>query len=200
MQRWALAPPLGRARPTPTSDGWLGRVHSPDRWSRGRTPRRCAAQQGLADRRALSAPAAEAPAVRRHSKHWRSAHAKVIMPRTIHCWRCQMSIPMLTDDEWAQVEPHLANAIEQIKAYREQHNCSLSEATTKGFGINALAVYEALAGFRESNPNALSHHRLRLYGPDCPNCGKSLRTPQARFCAKCSYERPQRDGVDGGDA
>jgi hypothetical protein len=107
-----------------------------------------------------------------------------------------MSIPMLTEKEWAQVEPHLANAVAQIKAYREEHNCSLAEATAKGFGSKALATYDELTGFKETNPNALFHHRLSLYGPDCPNCGKPLRTPNARFCAMCSHERPQ-DGAAG---
>jgi hypothetical protein len=102
---------------------------------------------------------------------------------------------MLTENEWSAVGPHLLNAIEQIKRYREQHSCSLAEASAKGFGGKALVVYEALTGFRETNPNALYHHRLSLYGPECPQCKKPLRTPQARFCALCDYQRPQAKGT-----
>ncbi|MGZ2495612.1 hypothetical protein ACUXPM_001943 [Ralstonia sp. 151470066-2] len=27
------------------------------------------------------------------------------MPRTIFCWRCNMDVPMLTEEEWALVKP-----------------------------------------------------------------------------------------------
>lgn len=96
---------------------------------------------------------------------------------------------MLTDDEWEEVSPSLANAVSQIKDYRELHKCSLAEATAKGFGQEALVAYERITGFKETNPNALFHHRLSIYGPPCRACGKPLRTPQARFCALCSTER-----------
>lgn len=105
------------------------------------------------------------------------------MPKTIYCWRCRMDIPMLTEEEWDLVAPYLANAVAQIKAYREAHGCSLAEATREGFGREALVQYERITGFKEGNPNALFHHRLSLYGPACSHCGKPLRTPQARFCA-----------------
>lgn len=96
---------------------------------------------------------------------------------------------MLTDDEWEEVAPSLANAISQIKEYRELHQCSLAEATAKGFGQAALAAYERITGFKETNPNALFHHRLSMYGPPCLTCGKPLRTPHAKFCAECSSMR-----------
>lgn len=97
---------------------------------------------------------------------------------------------MLTEEEWETVSPHLANAVTQIKRYREAHHCSLSEAHAKGFGQQALSAYEQITGFKETNPNALFHHRLSIYGPPCHACGKPLRTPQARYCAICSAERP----------
>jgi hypothetical protein len=48
-----------------------------------------------------------------------------------------------------------------------------------------LAEYERITGFRETNPNAVFHHRLSAYGPPCLFCGKPLRTPQAKFCGSC---------------
>ena len=74
---------------------------------------------------------------------------------------------MLTEDEWERVSPHLANAVTQIKQYREEHQCSLSEAHAKGFGQQALAAYEQITGFKETNPNALFHRRLYLW-PSLP--------------------------------
>jgi hypothetical protein len=111
------------------------------------------------------------------------------MPKTIYCWRCRLEIPMLTDEEWSEVVPHLTSGIEQIKRYREEHQCGLAEATQKGFGQDALAMYERMTGFKETNPNALFHHRLSLYGPACRSCGKPLRTPIASSCAVCGTER-----------
>ncbi|MFZ2988353.1 hypothetical protein [Ideonella sp.] len=112
------------------------------------------------------------------------------MPKTIYCWRCRVDIPMLTEEEWETVAPSLANAVAQIKQYRDAHGCSLAEARAKGFGRQALVAYEQITGFKETNPDALFHHRLSIYGPPCHACGKPLRTPQARYCAMCSAERP----------
>ena len=111
------------------------------------------------------------------------------MPQTIYCWRCRLNIPMLTEEEWQEVSPSLFNAVAQIKQYRETHQCSLAEANAKGFGQQALLAYERITGFKETNPNALYHHRLSVYGPPCHACGKPLRTPQARYCAMCSAVR-----------
>jgi len=96
---------------------------------------------------------------------------------------------MMTEDEWARVSPHLANAVAQIKQYREEHQCSLAEANAKGFGQRALDIYEQITGFHETNPNALFHHRRSVFGPPCNACGKPLRTPEARSCAACGALR-----------
>lgn len=117
------------------------------------------------------------------------------MPKTIYCWRCRVDIPMLTDEEWDKVSPYLTSGVEQIKRYQEEHQCSLAEATQKGFGQAALAMYESMTGFKETNPNALFHHRLSLYGPPCPSCGKPLRTPAANSCAACGTVRVVRDEI-----
>jgi len=122
------------------------------------------------------------------------------MPRTIYCWRCQMDLPMLTEDEWRLVSPHLSDAAEQINHYRQQHSCSLAEAKAKGFGQLALQLFEKITGFKETNPTALFHHRLSLYGPPCTNCGKPLRTPKARYCPLCGTDRiSNEDDTHGSD-
>jgi hypothetical protein len=43
-----------------------------------------------------------------------------------------------------------------------------------------FAEYVRITHYAETNPNAVWHHRLSLYGPPCRSCGKPLRTPQAK--------------------
>jgi hypothetical protein len=56
-----------------------------------------------------------------------------------------------------------------------------------------LEEYNHITGFEETNPNAVWHHRIALYGPPCHGCGKPLRTPVARFCAACGAIRAELD-------
>jgi hypothetical protein len=109
------------------------------------------------------------------------------MPRTIYCWRCKIDVPMLTEEEWQLLD--LTGFIEQIKRYREETGCTLAEAYQKGPGRQSLATYEQITGFKETNPNALFHHRLSMYGPPCHVCGKPFRTPVANYCAACGAKR-----------
>ena len=58
-----------------------------------------------------------------------------------------------------------------------------------GYGQKALALYRDMTGFEETNPDALWHHRVSIFGPPCSRCGKPLRTPRARHCAECGAYR-----------
>lgn len=92
---------------------------------------------------------------------------------------------MLDEDEWAQISPVLGRNTLSVKSYREEHGADLKTALRQGFEVPALKKFEELTGYRETNVNAIYHHRRSLYGPECSNCGKLIRTSRARFCAEC---------------
>jgi hypothetical protein len=107
------------------------------------------------------------------------------MAKTLYCWRCRAEVPMLDEQEWEQVELVLSDGIRRIKDHRASHGASLAEAKRHVSGTDALDRYFALTGHRETDADALWHHRLSLFGPPCGACGKPLRRPQATFCAEC---------------
>jgi hypothetical protein len=116
------------------------------------------------------------------------------MPQNVYCWRCRIEVPMLDEGEWAELAPLLSKVPQDIKAYRESTGAPLDQAVRQGFERAALARYEQLTGFPESNVNALWHHRLADVGPPCDACGKPMRTRVARFCAECGHW-PSNDGA-----
>lgn len=97
---------------------------------------------------------------------------------------------MLDEQEWEELVPHLRISLKEVKEYREKHRASIEEAKASGYGKTALETYYKLTGFRETNVDALWHHRLSLFGPPCHACSKPLRTPSAKLCAECGSIRP----------
>ncbi|HJR72468.1 MAG TPA: DUF6348 family protein [Luteimonas sp.] len=106
---------------------------------------------------------------------------------------------MVDDHEWELLQPLLMKSIHELQRHRQQHGTSLAAARQQGFGRAALDKYRELTGFNETNVDALWHHRVGIYGPDCVSCGKPLRTPRASFCAACGTARSQtRSRAAGG--
>jgi hypothetical protein len=92
---------------------------------------------------------------------------------------------MLDEQEWATFEPLLRRSLADTKAERAREKVPLSISLVEQHFKPPLEAYARLTGFQETNPNAVWHHRLSIYGPPCPSCGKPFRTPQATFCAGC---------------
>lgn len=105
------------------------------------------------------------------------------MSKTYHCWRCQCPKPMLTEKEWVVIAKLMEEGFAPVQ------DTSLTKQkraeAAKTWGNAACEKYFELTGVRETNPNALWHHRLSIYGPECRKCGHLLRTPKASFCANC---------------
>jgi hypothetical protein len=97
------------------------------------------------------------------------------MPKTMFCWRCQMDIPILTEEEWAMISPHL-----RISSVQPERPLQFQ---------SALDLYEEITGVKETNPNAIWHHRVIMLALLAMPAGKPLRTQNARYYAACGEER-----------
>ncbi len=98
-----------------------------------------------------------------------------------YCWRCRTDMPMLDSEEAAIAEKFLAEGFQNAK---NMMRAPVSENFRK-----LLGYYKETTGYEETNPNAIMHHFVDLYGPDCENCGKPYRTNKAAFCPKCGNKR-----------
>jgi hypothetical protein len=78
--------------------------------------------------------------------------------KVLWCWRCKAEMPMLDDDEYRPV-----TALRPVGKGGESLRAKFAPM---------LAEYERITGLRETNPNAVFHHRLSDYGPPCLYCGK----------------------------
>ena len=110
-----------------------------------------------------------------------------------------MELPMLEAGEWAVLmEAHRAgeHAMAVIDRERERRGLAPLPPLPAETGVierrlrHLTAGYELFTGMVETNPNAVWHHVVDQYGPPCEDCGKPLRTPWARFCASCGWDRP----------
>jgi len=105
---------------------------------------------------------------------------------TIWCWRCKMHIPTLDEDEYARIADLYSQGIRAVKDFRKRYNLPLDRMPSMEERFRPmLEAYEELTGFHETNPNAIMHHRIAIYGSPCPRCGKVLRTPKAYKCFEC---------------
>jgi hypothetical protein len=87
-----------------------------------------------------------------------------------------MELPMLNELEFEKAGLIYKQAITNISTTREERFKPL------------LDYYQSVTGFSETEPNAIMHHRISIYGPPCENCGKPYRTPLASFCASCGHK------------
>lgn len=105
-------------------------------------------------------------------------------------------MPMLEEDEWQQLAPLLSSFVEDVKRHREYHSSLVQEASGAISPDPALQKYFELTGFRETNINALWHHRASLHGDPCPRCAKPLRTRVAKLCVECGWRTPNSNFKD----
>ena len=82
---------------------------------------------------------------------------------------------------------------DEYQKARELIQAAMHDKTTHATMVSRFKpvfdYYKKLSGWEETNPNAILHHRIELYGPPCEQCGKPYRTRQASFCAACGNKR-----------
>jgi hypothetical protein len=100
-----------------------------------------------------------------------------------------MEIPMLEESEFSRIRQLFSEGMRATKEFPQAHNLPLNKTPIDEWFKPVREEYERLTGFRETNHNAIMHHRIALYGPPCPKCGKPFRTPRARFCAECGQKK-----------
>jgi hypothetical protein len=94
---------------------------------------------------------------------------------------------MLDEAEFAEIWALFRDGLKATKEFRRRHGVPLQDALTEQLFRPVLECYERLTGVKETNPNAVMHHRLSLYGPPCKRCHQPLRTPKARVCGNCRF-------------
>jgi hypothetical protein len=104
------------------------------------------------------------------------------MPVKLYHFGEKCEVWMLTEEEFEKLPPQ-QSTIEEIKAYRDEHDVSLKEAFIS-MPSDAVDIYQEITGERVKDPNFIYRRRRSLFGPICPNCGKPFRTPKASKCVE----------------
>ena len=98
---------------------------------------------------------------------------------------------MLDEAEYLEAFRLYGEGIHATKEFRRRWGLPLEAMEWEVRFKPLLDRYEQMTGMRETNPNAVMHHRLSLYGPPCHRCGKPLRSPQAKICGSCMAPRTE---------
>lgn len=89
-----------------------------------------------------------------------------------------MAVAMLDEHEFRKAYELYSDGMQAGEGTREERYKPL------------LDYYFQVTGQKETEPNAVMHHRVAHYGPPCESCKKPYRTPKASFCAACGHKRP----------
>ena len=89
-----------------------------------------------------------------------------------------MDVPMLDKEEYAIASQLYAKGFKV-----------LTKDTQERFK-ESLDYYNDITGSGETEPNAIMHHAIGMYGTDC---GKPYRTPKAKICAACGNKSTVTD-------
>lgn len=113
------------------------------------------------------------------------------MSDAYYCYKIGYATPLLTDDEWAKIEPTFKEYFRRAKIYHELSKLSVRKAEEKAsYARQALDMYTEITGAKLKHPDDLLFVTFSRYGSLCPTCDRPFRTPMAKICAECGYELP----------
>ena len=101
-------------------------------------------------------------------------------------WRYGRELPYLNEDEWQEISPLLADAMEAIREYRKEHKCDLATARAN-CKPEVRSRFLEITGVSIDHFEQIYHLRRSDFGRECAKCGHLLRTPRASFCANCGW-------------
>ena len=107
--------------------------------------------------------------------------------QTMWCWRCKQEMPILDEDEYAEIARLYKESTLAVKEYRRRWDASLADTPLSELFAPVCAEFERITGVKEPSENTIMHHRISLYGPPCKRCHKPLRSPNARICGACMH-------------
>ena len=101
-----------------------------------------------------------------------------------------MDVPMLNEEEFAEIDLLLSRAIRAIKEQSRFQSEGMRNVFIQEQWRPVIEAYRQITGWHGAvEPYELFHHRIANYGPPCSKCKKPLRTPDAKMCAACGEHR-----------
>ena len=98
---------------------------------------------------------------------------------------------MLDENEYKRIWDIYSSCIRNAKRSRKNNNASIDEITMDDLFRPVREEYEKITGFCDIHHYAIIHHEINAFGQECPSCGKPFRTPKAKICAECGYNKEQ---------
>jgi hypothetical protein len=103
----------------------------------------------------------------------------------VYCWRCKKEVAAFDQAEYAELT--------SIYSHAKDRALEIGlEASSRERHASFLNWYARVTGQTEIDAQQLGDvlkHRLWTFGPRCLKCGRNLRTPQARKCFECGWNR-----------
>ena len=98
-------------------------------------------------------------------------------------------VPMLDEKDFGLIEAAYRSGLSTVKTARILGNRALVRSDREGLYEHVIAVHRGITGISGVEPEEILRHRLSRFGAPCANCGKELRTPNAKKCLECGHRR-----------
>jgi len=96
-------------------------------------------------------------------------------------------VPMLDEKEFGLIEDAHRSGISNVQAARKLADRGWVASDPEDLYAALIAIHRGITGISGVDPEEILRHRLSRVGAQCANCGKELRTPNARKCLECGH-------------